>query len=115
MAVEASVAADVLTYTDEDLEPGKTYYYILRAVNAVGPGPWTAFQSATAAAGVPDAPVLTATELRRQNLDRSLLDRSGRQRYAYHRLPDSALERNRTLVELDQCRTARGLLPIPTP
>ena len=26
----------VLTYTDEDLEPGKTYYYILQAVNDNG-------------------------------------------------------------------------------
>ena len=36
-------AADVFTYTDEDLEPGKLYYYNLRAVNANDVGPWTPF------------------------------------------------------------------------
>lgn len=30
------VNADVLTYTDNDLSPGKQYYYIVRAVNANG-------------------------------------------------------------------------------
>ena len=58
---EASLAVDEFTYTDEELEPGKAYYYILRAVNAVGPGPWTAFVTTTATTGLPDKPVLTAT------------------------------------------------------
>ena len=51
----------VRTYTDEDLEPTKTYHYVLRAVNKVGAGPWTSFDSATAGVGLPEAPVLTAT------------------------------------------------------
>ena len=71
---EASMALDDITttrdvngvvtgyiYVDEDLELGKTYYYILRAVNSVGNGPWTSFRAAEAGAGMPDVPVLTAT------------------------------------------------------
>ena len=58
---EASLEHYVRTYTDEDLEPTKTYHYVLRAVNAVGSGPWTSFVSATAGVGLPDAPELTAT------------------------------------------------------
>ena len=82
---EASMAVDELTYvadtenqgerfivyTDEDLEPGKGYYYILRAVNGVGPGPWTAFVTAAAGIGVPDAPVLSATAASRKSIDLS--------------------------------------------
>ena len=68
---EAPVAADVLTYTDKDLEPGKTYYYILRAVNAEGGGAWTAFQSTTAGVGPPAAPVLTAESAGRDSISLS--------------------------------------------
>ena len=55
------MAGDVLTYTDDELEPGKTYYYILRAMNSDGAGDWHPYVSAVAHIGVPDAPVLTAT------------------------------------------------------
>ena len=49
----------------KDLEPGKTYYYILRAVNAVGAGPWTRVPIGNChSQAVPDAPVLTATAAR---------------------------------------------------
>ena len=68
---EATVAADVSTYTDEDLEPGKTYYYILRAVNAEGAGAWTAFQSTTAGVGPPAVPVLTAESAGRNSINLS--------------------------------------------
>ena len=84
---EKTLADDVETYTDEDLEPGKLYYYILRAVNDISVGPWTPFVTATAAVGLPDAPELTATATSRSTIDLSWTA-SGRQRYAHHRLPD---------------------------
>ena len=30
----------VTSYVDEDVKAGRTYYYTVKAVNAVGPGPW---------------------------------------------------------------------------
>ena len=81
---EASMALDDITttrdgegvvtgynYVDEDLELGKTYYYILRAVNSVGNGPWTSFRAAVSGAGLPDAPVLTATATGRDSISLS--------------------------------------------
>ena len=66
------MAADVVTYTDEDLEPGKTlllhpagrkqHWCLARGRHSV---------AATAAAGVPDAPVLTATAASRTSIDLS--------------------------------------------
>ena len=88
---EDTVGDDELTYTDEGLEPGKGYYYILRAVNGVGPGLWTEFVTAAAGVGLPDAPVLIATH-RQQKLHRSHLDRSGRQGYTYRRLRNPAMD-----------------------
>ena len=66
---EETLGALAESYTDEDLEPGKTYYYNLRAVSGEGPGPWTPFLAATAEIGVPDAPVLTATAASRRAID----------------------------------------------
>ena len=66
---EKTLGALAESYTDEDLEPGKTYYYNLRAVSGEGPGPWTPFLAATAEIGVPDAPVLTATAASRKAID----------------------------------------------
>ena len=68
---EATVADDVETYTDTGLDPGKRYYYILRAVNAVGPGSWTAFISSNSGVGPPEAPELTATAASRSSIDLS--------------------------------------------
>ena len=65
---EASVADDVLTYTDEELEPGKTYYYILRAVTALGNSAWTPYVTVTSGVGLPEAPVLSATALGRNSV-----------------------------------------------
>ena len=62
---------DELTYTDEDLEPGKLYYYILRAVNDISVGAWTPFVTATAEIGLPDAPMLTATAASGTTIDLS--------------------------------------------
>ena len=70
-APEATVADDVLTYTNTGLEPGKTYYYILRAVNSIGAGPWSAFVSSASGVGPPDAPVLTAESAGRSSIDLS--------------------------------------------
>ena len=68
---EATVADDVETYTDTGLDPGKRYYYILRAVNADGPGSWTAFISSNSGVGPPEAPELTATTASRSSIDLS--------------------------------------------
>ena len=65
---EATFADDEFTYTDEDLEPGKLYYYILRAVNDITDGAWTPFITATATAGLPEAPELTATATGRETI-----------------------------------------------
>ena len=77
---EATVADDVETYTDTGLDPGKRYYYILRAVNSDGPGAWTPYVSAVANRGVPNAPVLTATTASRSSIDLSwtVPDHNGR-------------------------------------
>ena len=56
-------AADAKTYTDRGLEPGATYYYSLRAMNAMGAGPWSDVVSAVATAGNPDTPTLTADDI----------------------------------------------------
>ena len=66
-----SFAHYLRTYTDEGLEPAKTYHYVLRAVNSVGPGPWTTFVSAVSGADVPDAPMLTATSAGTSSIDLS--------------------------------------------
>jgi fibronectin type 3 domain-containing protein len=39
--------SDVLTYTDDDVANGQTYYYRVSAVNALGEGPLTASEDAT--------------------------------------------------------------------
>ena len=64
---EANVAAEAdededtnYTSADEDLEAYTLYYYILRASNGAGAGPWSEPVSGRTAAGAPDAPVLTA-------------------------------------------------------
>ena len=58
--LEASPGKDDRTYPDEGLDNGTTYYYILRAKNSQGNGPWTSYDSADTGDAVPDAPVLTA-------------------------------------------------------
>ena len=56
-----SPAADATSYAHEDLDPGMTYYYRLRASNDIGDSPWSADVSGMTVAGYPDAPELTAT------------------------------------------------------
>ncbi len=58
--LEASPGKDDTTYADVGLDKGKTYYYILRAKNSQGNGPWTSYDSADTGDAAPDAPVLTA-------------------------------------------------------
>jgi hypothetical protein len=58
--LEASPGKDDRTYPDEGLDNGTTYYYILRAKNSQGNGPWTSYDSADTGDAAPDAPVLTA-------------------------------------------------------
>jgi hypothetical protein len=58
--LEASPGKDDLAYADVGLDKGKTYYYILRAKNSQGNGPWTSYDSADTGDAAPDAPVLTA-------------------------------------------------------
>lgn len=56
----ASVGGSVTTYTHEPV-PGMTEnHYRVRAVNAVGEGPWSATQTRTTIAGKPGAPGLNA-------------------------------------------------------
>ena len=59
---EASVG-DVSSYSDTGLAGGATYYYIVRARNSEGPGPWSDYASnpTVVPARAPDAPELTAT------------------------------------------------------
>ena len=61
--VSPAPAADAKTYTNSGLEPGDTYYYALRAMNATGAGPWSDVVSAVATAGNPDTPTLAATAI----------------------------------------------------
>jgi titin len=58
---EATPAAADTSYPDEGLANGTTYYYILRAMNDDGPGPWTTYTSAPTGNATADAPELTAT------------------------------------------------------
>ena len=60
-AVSPAPATDAETYTDSGLTPGQRYYYALRAMNAMGPGPWSEIVPGVATAGSPDTPTLTAT------------------------------------------------------
>lgn len=63
MAMDDEVAGTTsYSYTDMNLAAGTRYYYILRAKNSQGNGPWSAFVTADTKAGaMPDAPVLMAT------------------------------------------------------
>ena len=38
---EITLAGDATSYTDENLEPGKRYYYTIAAKSSAGSGPWT--------------------------------------------------------------------------
>ena len=51
----------IVSYADEGLDGGTRYYYILRAKNSQGNGPWASYKSAETGEDDPDAPVLTAT------------------------------------------------------
>ena len=49
-------------YPDMNLAAGSTFYYVLRAKNSQGDGPWSTYVTAETIDGsAPDAPVLTAT------------------------------------------------------
>ncbi len=58
-----SPAKDADSYEDTGLNPGGTYYYRLRAMNAQGAGDWAAFVSATTDARAPGIPTLVATAI----------------------------------------------------
>lgn len=47
---------DERTFSHRDLKPGRRYQYRVRAVNAVGAGPYSSISEATTKADVPDAP-----------------------------------------------------------
>ena len=65
-AKEEGVSAEDRTYSykDEGLLSSTRYYYIVRALNP-GAGPWSDFLTAFTTPGNPDAPMLTATAVRR--------------------------------------------------
>ena len=65
---EATPAADATSYKDDDLAPGTRYYYVLRAVNSIGSGPWSDDVSIETAAGAPDAPMLSAVATGRDSI-----------------------------------------------
>ena len=56
-----SVGGSVTSYTHEDLPGSTTNHYRVRAMNAVGDGPWSSTLSRTTVAGRPGAPVLNAS------------------------------------------------------
>ena len=58
-----TTAADATEYEHTGLTPDTTYYYILRAVNNDGPGPWSQFASDDTGDGAPDVPDLEATAI----------------------------------------------------
>ena len=58
--VEAILTEDDVSYADEGLTNVTTYYYILRAKNGEGDGPWTDPASAPTGNASPDVPELTA-------------------------------------------------------
>ena len=61
-AVAANEVADgpMYTYDDTGLSPGKTYYYIVRARNTEGAGPWSQFGYAKTVVRGPGIPTLEA-------------------------------------------------------
>ncbi len=56
-----SVGGSVTSYTHEPIPGATTKYYRVRAMNAVGEGPWSATQTRVTIAGKPGAPVLNAS------------------------------------------------------
>ena len=56
-----SVGGSVTTYTHEPIPGATTRHYRVRAMNAVGYGPWSATQERTTVAGKPGAPELHAS------------------------------------------------------
>ncbi|MDE0431205.1 MAG: fibronectin type III domain-containing protein [Caldilineaceae bacterium] len=56
-----SVDGSMTSWTHEDQPGATTKYYRVRAMNAVGDGPWSATQTRLTVAGKPGAPVLNAS------------------------------------------------------
>jgi len=56
----ANPAATDTSYTHDGLTRGERYYYTLAARNSSGLGPWSDAAQTLVAAGIPEAPVLTA-------------------------------------------------------
>ena len=71
----ATTGADVTTYNDTGLTEGTTYFYRVRATNAVGDSAYSAEASATTGTTPPDAPSgLTATAISSSQINLSWTD-----------------------------------------
>ena len=91
------------SYTAEELASSTRYYYIVRAVNSDGAGPWSAFVTGVTTGGNPDAPTLTATALSGTSIKLGL-EYAEQQRHANHglRTPENGLPMHGQLLPASQ-------------
>ena len=98
------------TYADEDLEAYTQYYYILRASNGAGAGPWSEPVS-DRTIGRRSGSTGADGKYRQQQLDPAQLDDPGRKRLDYHRVPtsrDGILPPRRRYRDVGSCQRLRN-------